>query len=138
MDILVPLDDSEPAMDALEFAARENPGATIVALHVIDPGTMAYGEGSVYAYEALVETRREAAADLFEAAAERVSAEDVSLETETTVGRAGREIVAFADDHDIDRVVIGSHGRSGAARILLGSVAEHVVRRSPVPVTVVR
>ncbi|TYT63253.1 universal stress protein [Natrialba swarupiae] len=138
MEILVPLDDSEPAREALEFAAREHPDATIVAVHIIDPGTMAYGEGSVYAYDALLEAQQEQAAKLFEEAADLASAHDVTLETETTVGRAGREIVAFADERDVDRIVIGSHGRSGASRVLLGSVAEHVARRSPVPVTIVR
>jgi len=45
-----------------------------------------------------------------------------------------REIVDYAEDHEIDQIVMGSHGRTGATRLLLGSVAELVVRR----VTVVR
>ncbi|MFW6265865.1 MAG: universal stress protein, partial [Halanaeroarchaeum sp.] len=44
----------------------------------------------------------------------------------------------YVEETDVDHVVIGSHGRSGVGRILLGSVAERVVRRSPTPVTVVR
>ena len=47
-------------------------------------------------------------------------------------------IVEYVETHDVDHVVIGSHGRKGLSRVLLGSVAELVVRRSPVPVTVVR
>jgi nucleotide-binding universal stress UspA family protein len=47
-------------------------------------------------------------------------------------------IVTYADENDVDHVVLGSHGRKGLTRVLLGSVAEAVVRRSPVPVTVVR
>jgi len=54
------------------------------------------------------------------------------------VGRPTKVIVEYADDHDIDQIVMGSHGRSGMSRILLGSVAEIVVRRASVPVTVVR
>jgi nucleotide-binding universal stress UspA family protein len=46
--------------------------------------------------------------------------------------------VDYAAEHDIDHIVVGSHGRTGASRILLGSVAETVARRSPVPVTIVR
>jgi nucleotide-binding universal stress UspA family protein len=56
----------------------------------------------------------------------------------TEIGRPSRAIVEYAEEHDIDHIVMGSHGRSGVTRILLGSVAETVVRRSPVPVTIVR
>jgi len=60
------------------------------------------------------------------------------VETATEVGQPSRTIVAYAQEHDLDHVVIGSYGRKGLSRVLLGSVAELVVRRSPVPVTVVR
>jgi len=54
------------------------------------------------------------------------------------VGRPAREITDELESGEYDHVVMGSHGRSGVSRILLGSVAETVLRRSPVPVTVVR
>jgi len=60
------------------------------------------------------------------------------IETAVVVGRPAREIVRYADDHDIDQIVMGSHGRDRASRVLLGSVAETVARRAPVPVTIVR
>ena len=60
------------------------------------------------------------------------------VERALEVGRPTRTIVEYADEHDIDQIVMGSHGRSGMSRILLGSVAEIVVRRATVPVTVVR
>jgi nucleotide-binding universal stress UspA family protein len=63
---------------------------------------------------------------------------DVEFRTETVVGKPAREIVSFAEEHDIDHVIIGSHGRAGLSRILLGSVAEKIVRRAPMPVTVIR
>jgi nucleotide-binding universal stress UspA family protein len=44
----------------------------------------------------------------------------------------------LAEDHDVDGIVMGSHGRSGISRVLLGSVAETAVRRAPCPVTIVR
>jgi len=61
-----------------------------------------------------------------------------AVETRTRLGTPAQEILEYVERNPIDHVVIGSHGRSGVARILLGSVAEVVVRRSPVPVTVVR
>jgi nucleotide-binding universal stress UspA family protein len=53
-------------------------------------------------------------------------------------GRPADEIVAFARDRGFDLVVVATHGRSGVRRLVLGSVAEHVVREAPVPVLVVR
>lgn len=47
-------------------------------------------------------------------------------------------IVEYADERDVDHVVVGSHGQSGVLLLLLGSVAKQIVRKSTVPVTVVR
>ncbi|WP_049926776.1 universal stress protein [Halopiger goleimassiliensis] len=138
MHVLVPMDDSEQARAALEFAAREHPDASITALHVVDPGAGPYSEGGIYAYDAVLESRQQVADALLEDAAELAGEYGVSLDTETTVGNAPREIVRFADEEGVDRIVIGSRGRSGAARVLLGSVAETVARRASVPVTIVR
>jgi len=60
------------------------------------------------------------------------------IETDLMRGNPHRAIVKRAEDGDYDMVVMGNHGRDGVARVLLGSVAEKVVRRSPVPVLVVR
>jgi nucleotide-binding universal stress UspA family protein len=60
------------------------------------------------------------------------------VETAIEVGSPARTILAYVDDHDVDHVVMGSHGRSGVSRLVFGSVAEQVMRQSPVAVTVVR
>lgn len=136
--VLVPIDGSEQAWSALDHAIAEHPEASLTLLYVINPigagasaqvGDVGYGEE----WYATAERRAET---LFESAHERVG--DRSFETETAVGRPARAIVKFAEENDIDSVVMGSHGRDGVSRIVLGSVAETVVRRSPVPVTVVR
>ncbi|MFC6763647.1 universal stress protein [Natrinema soli] len=138
MDVLIPSDDSEPAMKAVEHTVREYPDAALTLLHVIDPSIGAYGEGGVYAYDSLLEVRREAVDELLENAAEIAADHDGSVERETVVGSPGNEIVAVAESKDVDHIVVGSHGRSGASRVLLGSVAERVVRRASVPVMIVR
>ncbi|SEH12019.1 Nucleotide-binding universal stress protein, UspA family [Natronorubrum sediminis] len=138
MHILVPLDNSEPAQEALEHAVSEYSDAEITVLHVINPNVSMYGEGGVYAYDSVIDSRRKAIQSQFDKAREAAAAHDVSISTETVVGNPSREIVAYADEHDIDHIVIGSQGRDGARRVLLGSVAERVVRRAPVPVTIVR
>jgi nucleotide-binding universal stress UspA family protein len=68
----------------------------------------------------------------------RAEEHGVPVHRETIVGVPSRAIVEWAEENEVDGVVIGSHGREGVSRVLLGSVAETVVRRSPVPVTVVR
>jgi len=139
--VLVPVDDSEPSTKALEFAAEQYPDAKITALHVVDPAEFPVAGGIESApvnYEELLEAHRERAEDLLAEAREVVEGRGVDLETRHVVGQVARSIVEYVEDEDVDHVVIGSHGRRGATRVLLGSVAESVTRRSPVPVTVVR
>ncbi|WP_178917331.1 universal stress protein [Natronomonas gomsonensis] len=139
MRILVPYDGAEQARKALDHAVERYGDGEIVLLYVQDlvaagyeasPGAALPGYWKEWYEEAQTEAEQ-----LFEEAQARV---DVDLETESVVGRPERAIVEYVDDNPVDAVVIGSHGRSGVSRILLGSVAETVVRRSPVPVTVVR
>lgn len=144
--LLVPVDGSPLSKQALEFALEEYDAASIVALHVLDPTDPGYSSateidvrneprhGSDEWYERADEEEKR----IFEDARELAADTDADLETERAVGDPAREIVDYAEDHEIDQIVMGSHGRTGATRLLLGSVAELVVRRSPVPVTVVR
>ena len=139
-DILVAYDESSQARLALEHALRAHPEAELTVLHVTDPREWVYVDdvgGGYYSDEAY--ERAQATADelLTEAAA---VAEDhgKDVETTTATGRPADAIVAYAEDHDVDHIVMGSHGRRGLSRFLLGSVAEAVVRRSPVSVTVIR
>lgn len=138
--ILVPVDESEQSTEALEFATEEYPDAKFTALHVVDPGTFVASksiEGRV-TDEELRESHEQHAKKLLDETRETAAEQGIDLETEYVIGEVHRSIVDFIEDHDIDQVVIGSHGRTGASRVLLGSVAEAVTRRSPVPVTVVR
>jgi nucleotide-binding universal stress UspA family protein len=133
--VLVPLDDSPQSWDAFEYALEEFPGAAVVALHVIEP-LEALLEGDVYGGEI---SRSDEEAENVRTEVEAIAAAfDAQVTTVVEEGRAARVIVDYAREHDVDHVVMGSHGRTGASRVLLGSVAETVVRRSPVPVTVVR
>ncbi|WP_340100346.1 universal stress protein [Salinibaculum salinum] len=138
--ILVPIDESDPSSDAMQFAIEHHPEATITAIHVVDPGEAFAGtsiEGAASRQDVL-ESQERHAEKLLEDVREKGESEGVTIETDTVVGNVSRSIIEYIEEHDIDHVVIGSHGRTGASRILLGSVAESVTRRSPVPVTVVR
>jgi len=136
MNVLVPVDDSDPARTALEYAVSQTPDAEITALHVIDPYETSVSSwlGGAEFPQKLEEEGTELLADLEALAADH----GVEIETDTVVGKPAQEITSYVETEDVDQVVIGSHGRTGSSRVLLGSVAETVVRRAPVPVTVVR
>jgi nucleotide-binding universal stress UspA family protein len=138
MKLLVPIDGSEQSERAVAYAATNLDPETIVLLHVIDPVEAGYSAAATMPgySEEWYENRKEEAQSLFADAEKRLDGQRV--ETVTEVGRPARTIVAYVEENDVDHVVMGSHGRSGVTRILLGSVAESVVRRSPIPVTIVR
>ncbi|MFC6766321.1 universal stress protein [Natrinema soli] len=138
MDVLVAYDGSKPAQKAVEHAFATYPDAEIVLLRVIEAADSSTEAGISIVQEMLREREEEISAALPDEIDAITSDPDVEFRTETVVGRPAREIVSFAEEHDIDHVIIGSHGRSGLSRILLGSVAEKIVRRAPMPVTVIR
>jgi nucleotide-binding universal stress UspA family protein len=138
MRILIPIDQSDHAHAALEHAIATYPDATLVALHVVDPTMTMYRGEMSYDYERLIDLEEKNADDLLEAAVGTAEEHDVSITTETLIGKPARAIVMFAEENDIDHIILGSRGKSGVSRVLLGSVAEQVMRRAPCPVTVVR
>jgi nucleotide-binding universal stress UspA family protein len=73
-----------------------------------------------------------------DAVAARCTDAGVASETAVLVGTVHRAIQEYADEHDVDLVVMGTHGRQGVERFLLGSVTERTVRTSDVPVLTVR
>jgi nucleotide-binding universal stress UspA family protein len=140
--VLVAIDDSAQATTALEHALETYPSARLTALHVIDPGDIytatGLDPGQVTNYDRIRAAAEQRAETLLDRAREHAGETEADLDTEFRIGGAANAIVAYAEANDVDHIVIGSHGRSGASRILLGSVAETVARRSPVPITIVR
>ncbi|WP_254523378.1 universal stress protein [Natrinema caseinilyticum] len=139
--VLVAFDESTQANIALRYALSTHPGAEIHVLHVNDPEEWYRNEDLNEFYpEDSYEKSLEAAESLLERAEgiARESDADADVRTVSLDGDAASTIVTYAEDHDVDHIVVGSHGREGLVRYLLGSVAEHVVRRSHVPVTVIR
>ena len=139
--VLVAMDYSEQSKEALRKALEDFPEAEITALHVIDFRSSDMGPsgfGTTNAWEDWIGDARQHAEELL-AEAEGIAGEyDHEIHTEFDVGEDTSTILDYVGEHDVDHVYIGSHGRHGVARVLLGSVAETVVRRAPVPVTVVR
>lgn len=137
--VLVPVDGSGPSRAAFEFALERYPDARVTLLYVVDPMADYSRQRSFPGYTSDDEfsTEREKGEAVLESILE-AAPDDWPVETALEGGRPDRTILAYADEHDVDGIVIGSHGREGASRVLLGSVAETVVRRADVPVTVVR
>jgi nucleotide-binding universal stress UspA family protein len=134
--VLVAVDGSPASEAAVEFVAEEWPSATVILLHVVDPSRVGYRAVATTA-ETWYERERERAEELLDSTEEPLPA-TATVERVVEVGRPAPTIVEVATREDADHVVLGSHGRAGMSRVLLGSVAESVVRRSPVPVTVAR
>ncbi len=139
--VLVPFDDSEQSREALAYALEQRPEARVSVLYVIDPSAAAFDSpltAGPVAAEDWFEDARENAETLLETAVDIAADHGRQVETDHAVGRPADAITSFAEEEDVDAIVMGSHGRSGLTRVVVGSVAETVVRRAPCPVTVVR
>lgn len=142
--ILTPTDGSEPAEAAAEDAielAREF-GASLHVVHVVEPiplgGLSAGGEPASAEHSEVVEEQRAEGERTLERIRNLAAEAGVDVMTAIVYGKPSTEILEYVDDENIEVVVMGTRGRSGAERFVLGSVAERVVRRSPVPVITVR
>ncbi len=137
--ILVPVDDNEMSRRALGVASElaTTLGAHVTALHVIEapPIYTARVAHQLPAGE-MERSQDEYAADVFERLRPTVTEARVEFRTVRAERRVWQEIVRASQDADL--VVIGTHGREGVVRAVMGSVAEHVARNAPVPVMLVR
>lgn len=142
--ILIPTDGSEPAERAaergVELAAQH--GATVHVLYAVEPvplGKFTTGPepASTGHGEVLEEQKSEA-----QQALDSVSAlcDEYGVDVVETIeyGKPSEEILEYSESEGIDAIVMGTHGRSGAERLMLGSVAEKVVRKSQIPVMTIR
>ena len=138
--ILVPVDGSETSNKAVVAAlqqARES-GGRVRVVHALDE--LAYVTGFEYSGDVLKVARDYAAKVLDDALAMARSA-GVPADTkliEVPGGRLGEVVADEARSWEADLVVVGTHGRRGVSRVLLGSGAEQVIRLAPVPVLAVR
>jgi nucleotide-binding universal stress UspA family protein len=133
-NILIPTDGSQSVGKAteqgLEIAARF--GATVHTLYVVEP-VPATDYGGDQLYDALQSEGERLMKEMVQ------ECENLGLEVETDIrsGKPHEAILDYADEHGIDLIVMGTHGRTGLDRYLLGSVTEKVVRLSNVPVLTV-
>jgi nucleotide-binding universal stress UspA family protein len=137
--VLVPVDFSECSKKALQYAvalAREHK-ASIALLYVV-PTNYAVGEFGDINYTSIEEDERSRAERELAALAVDEVRGVVAADTLIRNGSPATAIIDVAKKLPADVIVIATHGRTGLTHALLGSVAEHVVRKAPCPVLVVR
>ena len=134
--ILVPTDFSEPALKAVQYAVglAQRLKASVTLLYVVEPAIYPAELGIAVNIEGdLVDRGHEQIAKL---AAQECGS--VQTDTEVLTGVADLKIVEAAQAAGADMIVMGTHGHSGLAHVLLGSTAERVVRKAPCPVLTIR
>jgi nucleotide-binding universal stress UspA family protein len=134
--VLVPVDFSETSQKVLDLAKEMGTklGAEVVLLHVFEPPTVMYPDMS----PALIQSFYDEVLPAARRALEDLAARSGGLRTLLREGSPGPEIVSAAEQVSPKLIVLGTHGRRGIRRLVLGSVAEYVLRRATVPVLTVR
>jgi nucleotide-binding universal stress UspA family protein len=132
--ILCPVDLSQPSTQSIAIAsslARENNGE-VIFLYVTMPELPPSAGLAIAEVDQAIELEREALRKI------RPSTADTLHRHELTRGLPANSIVQYAKLHNIDLIVMPTHGRQGISRLLLGSVAEQVLRTAPCPVLTIK
>jgi nucleotide-binding universal stress UspA family protein len=140
--ILVPCDFSKPAINAFKFALdiAERSGGTVILVHVIELPVM---HDTVLMpvlsfEERLLEELKEKAVAQFKKIIEKNKRERVKIFTYVEFGPISRRLLEMITAQSVDVVIMGSHGASGLREYFIGSIAEKIIRKSPVPVLVTK
>jgi len=133
--VLVPTDGSEAARRAAEHAIDlvSDSGGTVTALYVIDMGDADF----VAVPSDIRETKeriRKKGEQLVDEVREMVVEAGIDCETAVVTGIADEEVVAYAEEHGVDLIALGKHGKRDPDKPLIGNTARRVVQESPVPV----
>jgi nucleotide-binding universal stress UspA family protein len=140
--ILVPTDFSKSSDNALKYAAAfaEKFGAEVLLLHVVQDVSLFIPEAVLAAPPLMppVEQFLIAAREALDRTVRALNLPGLAIRSEVSEGVPYEEIVRLARERDVDLIVMGTHGHTGLAQVLLGSICEKVVRRAPCPVLSVR
>lgn len=138
--ILCPIDFSEYSEEITNYAVNiaKKYNSLLHMLHVIPNLNYFIPYGSFLAAENLVAVEKNIEMEVEKDFEKITRTIDMPVTKAIRTGVAFLEIVDYIDEQDIDLVVMGTHGRSGIEHILIGSVAEKIVRKSPCPVLTIR
>jgi nucleotide-binding universal stress UspA family protein len=134
--VLAPTDGSDSALAAVDEAIEvvAETGASLHTIYAVDTHVVWGGIGA----ESVMEAMRTAGRKALDDVVDRATAAEVTVEASAMEGTPHRAIVDYAEEHDVDLIVLGTHGRRGFDRYLLGSVAERVIRTAETPVMTVK
>jgi nucleotide-binding universal stress UspA family protein len=138
--ILIPVDGSEHAERAVSSLIRQHQSAAPLDIHLLNVqipvesghARMFVSKNDLDAYY------RDEARPALDGAVKLLKQAGIPYKEHLAIGRVGETIVNFAEQHQFDQIVMGTHGRTGLTGALLGSVANDVLRASKVPVTLVK
>jgi nucleotide-binding universal stress UspA family protein len=144
--IMVAVDGSDTSMLALQTAIKltKDQQAHLRIIHVVDENFVNYGEAYINLdYDALLASFRESGRKVLDSIEEiarqsKITFDSKLIELKPFEGKVAEKIVAEANQWPADILVLGTHGRSGFNRLLLGSVAEGVIRISSTPILLIR
>ena len=138
--VLVPIDFSPYAEQALDYAIAlaQKLKARVTLLHVIQPPLIAGAAMGAWPSPAFLQELEAAITSDMEGCLARVTAAGLAGEIAVVHGVPFQEILDTAKARQVDLIILGTHGRTGLSYVLLGSVAEKVVRLAPCPVLVAR
>ncbi|QIO23414.1 universal stress protein [Haloarcula sp. JP-L23] len=137
-EVLIPTDGSEAATAAVEHgvAVAQRADARVHAVSVVNLGDLATGS-EMGIPPGVLDHLEESAAEAAESVAETARAAGLDAVTATPTGYPGQALLEYVTDAGVDVVAMGTHGHTGLDRVVLGSTAERLVRRSTVPVLTV-
>ena len=142
--ILVPVDGSATSMRGLQEAIKlaKLSGATLKLVHVVDETSfISSSDGGIALTPELLASIKQAGEQVLTAGSKQVHLAEIPVETtliESYGGRVCELVLAAVDDWGAQLIVLGTHGRRGVKRMLLGSDAEQILRQAKVPVLLVR
>jgi len=137
--ILIATDGSEHTKNAVDYGIdlAKNSGAKLYAIYVVDTAAFASIPMDA-AWESMYELLRQEGDLAMKYVTEKAGEQGVEVEANIIEGHPADEIIKYSEKNSISLIVLGTLGKSGLDRFLLGSVAEKVVRNSKIPVLVVR
>lgn len=138
--ILLATDFSEPSSCATELAIlmAKTFGGSLDVLHVLESETALMTDGVAYLPSNFFEEIEKHAAERLEAVIPREDRDKLAVTLVMRKGAPFLEIIRYARERNMDLIVLGTHGRGALAHVLMGNVAERVVRKAPCPVLTIR
>jgi universal stress protein A len=136
--ILCPMDFSDASKNAYRYACEfaKSMGSKVILLNVIEPRPIA--ADMTLNYVPLEEDLAAAVREDFIPMVDKAKAMGIDVSADVIIGIPAEVILQQTVDFDVSMLIMGSHGKTGLSRLLMGSVAEAVVRKAQVPVLIVK